>query len=75
MYKLTFGADLGTDNGIFNGGSHASVEDAIKVAEDELSIAHCVYGAFIKNSFGNIVAESNSTWGDQNPNWHCNIDV
>jgi hypothetical protein len=73
MFKLTFGADLGFDNGIYDGGSHATVEEAIKVADDELATAHQVYGAFVRDCHGKVVAESNGTWGDQIPWWHCNL--
>lgn len=73
MFKLVFGADLGFDNGIYDGGSHATVEDAIQLASDELAVAHQVYGAFVKDSDNNVVAEANGTWGDQIPWWHCNL--
>jgi len=75
VFKLVFGADLGFDNGIYDGGTHATVEEAIVEAESELATAHQIYGAFVTDlRSGDCVAESNGTWGDQIPWWHCKIN-
>lgn len=74
MFKMIFGADLGFDNGVYDGGEYRTLDAAIEAANDELATAHQVYGAYVTDKEGKIVAESNGTWDDQIPWWHCVLD-
>lgn len=59
-YHLTVGADIGDDNGIFNGGTSTTVEEAIAHEQEEFAYKyHEFYGPYIKDHNGLCVAESN----------------
>lgn len=75
-YALTVGADIGDDNGIFNGGLFASVEEAIIYEQKEFAYKyHEFYGAFVEVvKTGRVVAASNGYWKQTETDthyWHC----
>jgi hypothetical protein len=75
-YKLVVGADIGDDNGIFDGGIFNSVEEAITYEEKEFAYKyHEFYGAFVEVvETGRMLAASNGYWKQTETDthyWHC----
>lgn len=52
MYKAILGADIGSDNGIFDWGTHATVDEAIEAMNIP---THCLYGKEVRDQETNAL--------------------